>query len=170
MQKVFSIGLDPTTVCYWLLTCFSVFRSTDLPAVTFSYFKDGVLVKLRAPIILNFQRPHLRETILCNVDCWVVESVLESQGTNIIVKQGILAVRHSRERQIGLRCAVKLHFNSANLKLMVCDKSQQQEIARLQTLFSKVTVSFNVTALMKHQCVSGGVKRRLLHTKSIARH
>lgn len=53
---------------------------------------------------------------------------------------------------------------------MACDKSQQQEIARLQTLFSKVTVSFNVTALMKHQCVSGGVEKRLLHAKSIVRH
>lgn len=61
------------------------------------------------------------------------------------------------------------HFNDAELRLMVCDKSQQQEIAIADTL-SKVTVSFNVTALMKHQCVSGGVKRRLLHTESIARH
>lgn len=165
-----SIGLYQTTVCCWLSPCLTVFSRINLPAVTFSHFKDSVLVELRALIILNLQRPHLREAILRNVDCWVVESVLESQGANIVVKQGISAVRHSRGRQIGLRCVVKRHFNSAKLKLMVCDKSQQQEIARLQTLFSKVTVSFSVTALMKHQCVSGGVKRRLLHTKSIARH
>lgn len=44
---------------------------------------------------------------------------------------------------------------------MDCDKSQQPEIARLQTLFSKVTDSLNVTALMKHQCVSGGVKKEI---------
>lgn len=79
-------------------------------------------------------------------------------------------VRHSGGRQIGLQCAVQLRFNGARLRLMACDKSQQQEIARLQTLFSKVTVSFNVTALMKHQCVSGGVEKRLLHAKSIVRH
>lgn len=40
---------------------------------------------------------------------------------------------------------------------MACDKSQQQEIAIANTL-SKVTVSLNVTALMKHQRVSGGVQ------------
>lgn len=44
---------------------------------------------------------------------------------------------------------------------MVCDKSQQQEIARLRTLFSKVTVSFDVTALMRHRCARAGVEKKI---------
>ena len=89
---------------YLLVLLYS--SSTDLPAITFSHFHDGVFVKLTALDILNLQRPHLREAILCDVHCRVVESVLESHGANVIVKQGIMAVRRSRERQIGLQCAV----------------------------------------------------------------
>lgn len=54
------------------------------------------------------------------------------------------------------------------LKLMACDKWRRQENAIANTL-SKVAVSFNVTALMKRQCVCGSVNGRLLHTKSIVR-
>lgn len=60
---------------------------------TFCHFRDGFLVILGALGILNLQWPHLREAILSNVDGWVAESVLESHGANIIVKQGISAVR-----------------------------------------------------------------------------
>lgn len=66
-------------------------RSPDLLAITFCHFWDGVLVIHTALGILDLQWPHLRETILCNVDRWVVESVLQSQRANIIVKQGITA-------------------------------------------------------------------------------
>lgn len=48
--------------------------------ITFSHFQDGVLVKFGTLNILRLQRPHLREAILCDVDHWVVESVLESPG------------------------------------------------------------------------------------------
>lgn len=137
-----------------------------LPIHTFSHLQDGVPIKLWALDIFHLHCPHLGKAILSDVNRWVVESVLESHRANVIVKHGVCAVRHHSDGYaLPLSCVV----TTSELKLMACDKWQRQEIAIANTL-SKVTVSFNVTALMKHQCVCGGVKGRLLHTKSMARH
>lgn len=143
---------------------FSVdFTWKDFPVVTFSHFQDGVLVKLTALDILHLHWPLLSEAVLCNVDRGAVESLLESHRAVVIVKHGITAVKQTAERLSGATvCHLAAIRQHTQLNLMVCDRAQQQEIARLQIVFTQITASFNVTTVMEHQRVSGGVKRRKL--------